>query len=54
MNGEQGEEDQGPPRPLDVWRICGRPTEAGCTCDDRWGPSPLVVVAALKRLGGEL
>lgn len=45
----------GPPRPLDTWRVCGRHIRDTCPCtEDPWGPSPLTVIAANKRLSGEL
>lgn len=45
----------GPSRPLDTWRICGRHTDTECSCaESPWGPDSAVVVVANKRLRGEL
>lgn len=52
MNDHAEPTPAAPTRPRDTWRICGRPIEIGCTCDDDWGPSRPVVIAALKRLEG--
>lgn len=45
----------GPPRPLDTWRICGRRIDDQCPCaDEPYGPSQATALAAIKRLRGEV
>jgi hypothetical protein len=55
VSNQPAPEWDGPPRPFDTWRVCGKPTELECTCtEDPWGPSQTTVIAALKRLRGEI